>query len=83
MAKGNPTGNSKNFPFPKYNDEEKRLIYRLARYPESFSREDIARTLNDVFKDYNKGCRTGDGIKKFLAKKEKEVQNGPMQAKAA
>ncbi len=68
MAKGNPQGNAQNFPFPKYKDEEKLLITKLARYRESFSYEDIARILNEVFKEYNKGCRTGDGIKKYLSK---------------
>ena len=83
MAKGNPGGNKTSLPFPQLNEAEQVLILRLARYRESFSHEDIARILNEVFKDHNKGCRTRDGVKKFIAKKEKEEQSGPVQTKAA
>ena len=83
MAKGNPGGNKTSLPYPQLNEAEQVLILRLARYRESFSHEDIARILNEVFKDHNKGCRTRDGVKKFIAKKEKEVQSGPVQTKAA
>ena len=83
MAKSNPTGNKSSLPYPALSEGEQLLILRLARYRESFSHEDIARTLNEVFQEHNKGCRTRDGVKKFIAKKEKEVQSGPVQAKAA
>jgi DNA-directed RNA polymerase specialized sigma24 family protein len=68
MAKGNPGGHKANLPFPELSDEEKREILILSRYRESFSYQDIAQILNEVFKEYNKGCRTREGVKKFLAK---------------
>jgi hypothetical protein len=84
MAKGNPAGNKANLPFPPFNDEEKREILVLARYRESFSYEDIARILNEIFKKYNKGCRTAKGVQKFLTKPvEKEVHDGTMQTTKA
>jgi hypothetical protein len=70
MAKGNPGGNKANLPYPELSDQEKREILVLSRYRESFSYEDIARILNEVFREHNKGCRTREGVKKFIAKQQ-------------
>jgi hypothetical protein len=64
--RGNPGGNPENLPYPALSFEEKLQILVLSRYHESFSREDIARVLNEVFGKYNHGCRTRKGIEKFL-----------------
>ena len=80
MAKGNPGGNPATLPQLKYSDEEKRTIDVLSRYRESFSHEDIARTLNTVFVAYNRGCRTGKGVQKYIAKRREDLAAGAVPA---
>lgn len=72
-----PAAPPSNLPYPPLSLEEKQEILVLSRYRESFSHADIARVLNEVFKAYNKGCRTRKGVEKFLAKpQEPEMAAG-------
>lgn len=53
---------------PAINDEEKAQIILMRRHPENFSYEDIARYLNRLFPEHNHGCRTRDGIYRYVSK---------------
>jgi len=59
---------AKTLPYPEINDDEKHIILIMRRHPEKFSYEDIARTLNRFFPEYNHECRTRDGIYRYVSK---------------
>jgi len=62
-----------NFPYPAMLRREKTRVrvYRLA-YPD-WSYSDIARRLNEVYADYNGGCRSPAGVSGVIRRENMRI----------